>query len=139
MQRIYAAAIFALFATGLAQAQSPPTGMSVSGSAINRSTLNSSATITTGNTFQTVLKSNAGTSTQRQSLTIQNNNTTDACWLSFGTLANGTAITAANAAKASSIGLAAGQAYTRYWPFVPNDEIEATCASNSDTLYIDNQ
>lgn len=120
-------------------AQSPPSGSPISGVPINRSTINSSATITTGNTFQTVLASNFGTATQRQALTIQNSNATDSCWLTFGTLSNGTKITATNAAKATSILLLAGGSYTRYFPYVPNDEIEATCASNSDTLYIETQ
>lgn len=130
MQRIYAAAIFALFASGFAQAQSPPIGMSVSGSAINRSTLNSSATITAGNTFQTILASNFGTAVQRQALTIENNNATDSCWIFIGPLASAT--------KATSILLLAGGSYTRYWPFVPSDAINATCATSSDTLYVDN-
>jgi hypothetical protein len=123
-----------------AYAQSPVgtgTGASVSGIAVNRSTLNSSVTITTGNAFQTVLASNQTNGKPRQSLTIDNNNATDTCWVTFGVL-NGVVITAANAAKGSSIQLLAGQALTRYWPYVPNDEIEATCASTSDTLYVDN-
>lgn len=110
-----------------------------SGAPVNRATRNSSATITTGNTFQTVLASNFGTSIQRQALTIENNNTSDSCWIAFGKTAGGTVITAANATKAESILLQAGGAFTRYWPFVPSDEIEATCAANNDTLYIDNQ
>jgi hypothetical protein len=102
----------------------------VDGVAINRSTLNSSATITTGNTFQTVLASILGTTTQRQALTIQNNNATDSCWIYVGS---------GSATKANSILLASGQAYTRYWPYVPSDAIQATCATNSDTVYIDVQ
>jgi hypothetical protein len=94
-------------------------------------TNNRSVVITTGNTFQAVLA--AG---NHRSLTIQNNNATDTCWISFGSIA-GTAITAGNAAKASSIELLAGQAYTRYFPYVPSDAIIATCASSSDTLYVD--
>lgn len=95
-------------------------------------TVNKSAVITTGNTFQVVLP--IILLANRRSLTIQNNNTSDTCWITFGT-----GVTAANAAKASSIALSAGQAYTRYYPYVPSDEIEGTCASNSDTLYIDVQ
>lgn len=99
-----------------------------------RSTINQSAVITVGNTFQTVLA--AG---NRQSLTIQNNNATDSCWIVFGTRTNGTAITAGTATKAESILLLAGGSFTRYWPYIPNDAIQGTCASNSDTLYIDIQ
>jgi hypothetical protein len=35
--------------------------------------------------------------------------------------------------------LVAGGSYTRYYPYVPSDEIEGTCATTSDTLYIDFQ
>lgn len=102
------------------------------------STTNSSGTITTGAAFQTVLSAVTQTN-QRRSLTIENNNASDNCWITFGTLANGTKITAANAAKGTSILLIPGGSLTRYYPYVPNDEIEATCATTSDTLYIDTQ
>ena len=98
----------------------------VQGVPIQRSTVNASATITTGNTFQTVL---AATIT-RKALTIENNNATDSCWLFIGS---------GSAAKGTSILLLAGGSYVRYWPYVPNDALQATCASNNDTLYIDYQ
>jgi hypothetical protein len=145
LRKLLAALLFCVACYAPTSAQAQAVGEQVQGVAINRSTLNNSATITTGNTFQTVLATSQGVVTaqggpqQRQALTIQNNNATDSCWISFGVLANGTKITAANAAKTTSILLLAGQAYTRYWPYVPNDEIEATCASNSDTLYVDVQ
>lgn len=107
------------------------------GQATVAQTTNSSVVITTGNTFQTVLAAVTANS-QRKSLTIQNNNASDACWITFGKIGS-TVITFGNAAKATSIQLAAGQAYTRYYPYIPNDEIEATCATSSDTLYIDSQ
>src|SRR6185437_5895153 len=97
---------------------------------VNRSTLNASVTIATGNTFQTVLSA-MGATTQRQALTIQNNNTnTDNCWVFIGS---------GSATEAKSIILAPGQAYTRYWPYAPSDAIQATCATTSDTLYADVQ
>lgn len=99
-----------------------------------RSTVNQSAVIAVGNTFQTILA--AG---NRQSLTIQNNNATDSCWIAFGTRANGTAITSGTATKAESILLLAGGSFTRYWPYIPNDAIQGTCATSSDSLYIDIQ
>lgn len=98
-------------------------------------TTNSSAVIATGNTFQTVL---AATTTgpgnnPRHSLTIQNNNTNgDNCWIVVGGVLG-------SAAKVSAIILSQGQAYTRYYPFIPADAIHATCATSSDTLYIDTQ
>jgi len=95
----------------------------------NLSTVNSSIVVTAGGIFQTVLAA-VGTGRSRRSLTIQNNNSADTCWVHVGT---GT-VTAAK-----SIALAPGQAYTRYFPYVPSDAIQATCATTSDTLYVDNQ
>jgi curli biogenesis system outer membrane secretion channel CsgG len=92
-------------------------------------TTNGSVAITTGNTFQTVLTA-VTTNAQRRSLTIQNNNASDSCWLFIGT---------GSATKGTAILLASGQAYTRYYPYIPTDAIQATCATTADTLYIDNQ
>jgi hypothetical protein len=101
---------------------------------VNLPTTNGAVTITTGNTFQTVLAKVSG-GILRHSLTIENNNTnTDNCWIMFGI-----GVTAANATAAKSIMLLPGGSYTRYYPYVPSDEIEATCAGNSDTLYLDTQ
>lgn len=125
-----AAIVIALWSAAPAQQfQGPP----VQGSVVNRSTKITTVVIAAGNTFQTALASIIGnTSVQRQALTIQNNNTTtDNCWLYLGPNASAT--------KATSILLAPGQAYTRYWPFVPSDEINLTCATTSDTMYVDNQ
>lgn len=130
MRKLLAACCFVLFAYTPVFAQSQ-NGMPTTGVVINRATVNSSVTITTGNTFQQALPSNLGTATQRQALTIQNNNTsTDNCWVFLGTTASAT--------KATSILLSPGEAYTRYWPFVPSDAVQVTCASNSDTVYVDN-
>jgi hypothetical protein len=102
-------------------------------------TINGSVTIVTGNTFQQVLAATTFTvDQQRKSLTIENNNTSDNCWIAFGAV-GGAAITAANATKAESILLLPGGSYQRYFPYVPSDAIIGTCASNSDTLYIDTQ
>lgn len=121
-------------------------GEPVAGVAINRSTVSTPAIITTGNTFQTVLASNLGTATQRQALTIENNNATDNCriiiggpWLAGDTTSttrtvNGVSVTGTQA----SILLTAGGSYSRYWPFVPSDAILATCTSSGDSLYVDN-
>lgn len=92
-------------------------------------TTNSSAVIATGNTFQTILTA-VTSNNQRRSLTIQNNNATDSCWLFIG---------AGSATKGTSMLLLAGQGYTRYYPYIPSDVIQATCASTSDTLYADVQ
>lgn len=125
MLRSLIATGFALFisTSAMAQNQSRPQ---------NLPTKNTSVVIATGNTFQTVLA--APTGDPRNSLTIQNNNAADSCWITFGV-----GITAGNATKAKSILLLAGGSYTRYWPYTPSDEIEGTCASSSDTLYIDSQ
>jgi hypothetical protein len=92
-------------------------------------TTNSSVVIATGNTFQTILTA-ITSNNQRRSLTIQNNNATDSCWVFVG---------AGSAAKGTSILLLAGGSYTRYYPYVPSDAIQATCASSSDTMYVDIQ
>ncbi len=113
-RKILAAAFFALFAAQAnAQTAIPTT--------------NSSITITTGGTFQNLF---ASIGRGRRSLTIQNNNASDSCWIFIG---SGTA------SKAVSILLLSGQAYTRYYPFLPSDVIQATCATSADTLYADVQ
>lgn len=92
----------------------------------NRTTINGSVSITTGGTFQQILAANA-----RWSVTVENNNTnTDKCWIYIG---------AGTASEAASIMLLPGGSYTRYSPFIPSDEIQATCAAASDTLYVDTQ
>lgn len=104
-------------------------GSPVQGVVQFRGTVNRSAVITTGNTFQTILTAETANS-RRQSLTIANNNATDSCWVYVG---------AGTATKATSILLLAGGSYSRYWPYIPQDAIQATCANNSDTLYVDIQ
>lgn len=96
-------------------------------------TTNSSAVIATGNTFQTVLTA-ITQNNQRRSLTIQNNNTTstDNCWIKVGG-------TLGAATKGTSILLTPGAAYTRYTPYIPADDIHATCVTSSNTVYIDIQ
>jgi hypothetical protein len=105
----------------------------IAGAAFAQSTVaqttNSSATIVTGNTFQTVLAA-VTQNNQRRSLTIENNNATDSCWVFIGS---------AVAAKGTSILLLPGGSYTRYQPYVPADAIQATCTSTNDTLYVDIQ
>jgi len=108
----------ALFADAPARAQ------------INAQTVNGSISITTGNTFQSILSALGTSIAPRRSLTIQNNNASDSCWIFLGS---------GSATKAASILLASGQAYTRYYPYVPSDAIQGTCANNGDTLYVDTQ
>ena len=99
--------------------------------------------ITTGLTYQQILPANGG----RGSLTIQNNNASDQCELLVGgpwqagdtTSTSRTVGGVSVTALQGSIVLAAGQAYTRYYPYVPSDIILATCASNGDSLYVDTQ
>lgn len=85
--------------------------------------------IATGNTFQQVLA--ASTINNRFSITIQNNNATDSCWVFLGPNASAT--------KATSILLLAGGSYTRYYPYIPSNAIQVTCVSTSDTMYLDTQ
>lgn len=92
-----------------------------------------SAVIATGNTFQTIMSA-MGDNESRNSLTIQNNNTTstDNCWIVVGGALG-------SATKGTAILLAPGQAYTRYYPFVPSDAIHATCVTSANTIYADTQ
>lgn len=98
--------------------------------------------ITTGNTFQVALPSGA-----KRSMTIQNNNASDTCYLLVGgpwQLGDTTAITrvlngVTIAASKASIVLTAGQSYARFFPFIPNDQILATCATTGSSLYVDYQ
>jgi hypothetical protein len=130
MRRTLLASATLVFASGLAQAQSFSSDLP---------TINGSVTIATGNTFQQILVATTFTVDQaRKSLTIQNNNTSDNCWITFGAI-GGVAITASNATKTQSILLVPGGSYQRYFPYVPSDAIIGTCASNSDTLYIEVQ
>lgn len=104
--------------------------------------LNRSISVTTGNTYQAIDAVNES----RRSVTIQNNNTnTDNCWINVdGKVAAGnttaTSVTNVNgtitAAKASIL-LQPGQAYTRYYPYVPSGAIVGTCAGSADSIYAD--
>jgi hypothetical protein len=117
-----AALCFALLATS-AFAEPPKTGP----------TNKRSAVITTGNTFQTIMAA-MGDNESRNSLTIQNNNTTstDNCWIVVGG-------TLGSATKGTAILLIPGASYTRYYPFVPSDAIHATCVTSANTIYADTQ
>jgi hypothetical protein len=86
------------------------------------------ATIEAGNKFQQVL---ASSGTERRMLRISNNNTNgDSCWVFVGS---------GRASKEGSYAVPPGKEYLRYPPFVPSDAIQATCASSSDTLYVEYQ
>jgi hypothetical protein len=94
-------------------------------------TTNSSAVIAAGNTFQQILAA-VTNNNQRRSLTIQNDNTNgDNCWLFIGATGSAT--------KGTSMLLGPGGSYQRYSPYVPADNIAATCTNTSDTLYADFQ
>jgi hypothetical protein len=120
MKRI-ALALLALLMSLPAHAQQAP---------LNLGTVNGSIVITAGNTFQQVLAALTGNN-RRRSLTISNNNATDSCWLFIGPTASAT--------KGTSILLLSGGSYTRYYPYIPSDNIAATCVTTSDTLYADTQ
>ena len=99
----------------LAQSQAPP---------------GTSVTIVTGSKFQQVVPPSTN-GTERRSLTIQNNSANvDSCWVFIGT---------SKPSKEASFELAPGKSLIRYWPFVPSDAIQATCASSSDTLNVEYQ
>lgn len=95
-----------------------------------KATTRTSVSIVSGSTFQTLLAQLAPGAV-RASLTIENNNTNgDNCWI---TVDGGTAT------KGNAILLTPGGSYTRYYPFTPANLIQGTCASNGDTIYVDNQ
>lgn len=121
MHRILAACLFALWLISPASAQTVA------------QTTRVPTAITTGNTFQTILPA-VTSNNQRKSLQIQNNNATDSCWVDYGI-----GVTAGNASKANAILLLPGASFTRYTPYIPADEIEATCATTADTLRVDSQ
>lgn len=109
-------------------------------------TTNLSNTITTGLTYQ-VLKAALVPPAQLRSLTIENNNASDSCWIevsgvvvatnttSTSVTVNGNSITAQKA----SIQLLPGGSYTRYYPYIPNGPIVGTCTTTSDSIYVDVQ
>lgn len=116
-----------LAVAGLLAAASPSWGQ-----VTPAATVNGSITITAGNTFQQVLAVIGAPPTPRRSITIQNNNTNgDNCWVFIGATATAT--------KATSMLLGPGGSYQRYFPYLPSDNIAATCATTSDTLYVDTQ
>lgn len=147
MKRLLLASACLLWAFD-ASAQQNVRGVPTDGVAVNHS-----LTITTGNTYQTVVAS-AITSTntpsaaqsQRRSITIQNNNTnTDNCFVedtglvaAANTTSTNVTTTDANTITSAqaSILLAPGGSYQRYWPLIPNSAIVATCAGNGDSLFI---
>lgn len=104
---------------------------------------NWSVSITTGNTFQQVQPRNDA----RRSLTVQNNNAFDSCYVNIdGSVVAGNTTASSvttkggtiTAAKASVL-LSAGQSYARYYPYVPSGPIVATCATTASSLYVDMQ
>jgi len=107
---------------------------------------NNSISITTGNTYQLV----AARGQSMRSLTIQNNNATDACYVELSglpTAAGTSQIVAGTTTTSTVIGgmatskwsilLAAGASLSRYYPFIPLGPIFATCATTGDSLYVD--
>lgn len=135
-----AATILFVLASGAAYSQGQFTSVVGSKTVSALPTNRVAIVIAAGNTFQTVL----AVSASRRSLTIQNNNATDSCWLDFGSApafppAVGVPITAGTATKAGAELLLPGGSLSRYYPYVPSDELEATCATTGDTMRIEYQ
>jgi hypothetical protein len=100
----------------------------VAGAPINRSTLSTPTTITTANTFQTILGTTQSGTTVRQELTVENNNASNVfCYLFFGT---------STATTPNSLLLNSGVPYRRDWPFVPSDQLQATCTLTGGSLFL---
>jgi hypothetical protein len=121
-----------LLTIGLAVAAVLGAVMTAGGQAITvpALTTNASVSISTGNTFQTIITPPAAPA-QWRSVTIENNNTnTDNCWIT---------VDGGAASKAKAILLLPGGSYTRYFPYVPANAIQGTCQTSADTLYVDYQ
>jgi hypothetical protein len=132
-------ALAILPAIAWAQQGANPSPSGVGGININRSTLNSSVAIATSGTFQQILAATTTSNTIRQSLTIENNSTspTMQCWIFLGPT-SATVAGGVSAVISNSILLLQGGSYTRYWPIVPSDAVQATCQTGG-TLYVDTQ
>jgi hypothetical protein len=110
----------------------------------NRGTLNYSQKITLGATYQTLRPAE-----NRWSITVQNNNASDACYVFIGgtQITPGTTTTATTitvngvsmTAGQASIALSSGASWARYAPYIPNDVIYGTCATTGDSIYVDIQ
>jgi hypothetical protein len=107
-----------------------------------KATVPGAVSITTGLTYQQIVAAGS-----KVSITIQNNNTSDSCWIIVGGpfLAGDTTATSRTIAGASisalkaSIVLAPAGSYTRYMPYIPGDTILGTCTTTGDSIYVDTQ
>lgn len=103
---------------------------------------NHSQPVATGNTYQQLLAAAV-----HKSVSIQNNNATDTCEIDPTGTVNGGDTTSTSktiggktlTAIQVSIELLPGQAWTRYYPYIPNNAIVGTCSSSSDSIYVDTQ
>jgi hypothetical protein len=129
MRRIILAAVlcFALADLASAQQSNQTPAPAFAGAPVNRSTLSTPTTITTANQFQTILGATSGV-TMRQQLTVENNNTSNVfCYLFFGT---------STATTPNSLLLNSGIPYQRNFPFIPNDQLQATCTLTGGSLFL---
>ena len=97
---------------------------------IDTPTINGSVTITSGGTFQQLLAALGVPPAVRRSLTIENNNATGNCYVFVG---------ATTASTPIAMLLLPGGSYQRYYPYVPSDPIQGTCATTGAALYVDTQ
>lgn len=118
----------------------PPVADAQQAGVLDIPTVKTPITITTGGTFQTALPAVATNSAARRSMTIQNNNLAkacqaagncDVCYLYLGPIGSAT--------LNNSLRLGAGQAYTRFYPYVPSDAVNVTCDTTGDFMYVDTQ
>jgi hypothetical protein len=133
MQRTVLALVLCLaFAdTAFAQQSNQTPAQAVAGAPVLRSTLSTPTTITNANQFQTILGSTQSGTVIRQQLTVENNNASNIfCYLFFGT---------STATTPNSLLLNSGIPYRREWPFIPNDQVQATCTLTGGSLYVDVQ
>ena len=129
MRRIIALVFLAAFVLSAAAQQSNQTpAPAFAGAPVLRSTVSTPTTITTANTFQTILSSAQSGTTIRGQLTVENNNASNVfCYLFFGT---------STATTPNSLLLNSGFPFLRSWPFVPNDQLQATCTLTGGSLFL---
>lgn len=136
MFRVVALALLVLSLAGAARAQNTyNTGTPVQGRPFSLSTRNSSVTLATSG-FTLVLPASypqASSSVyMRQELTVNNNNSSDKCYVFLGPATS-------TATSQISMLITAGNSIRREWPVVPDDAVQIACDKPGDSVYIDFQ
>lgn len=129
MRWLLVLALFLFVGAAVAQQSNYTPGLGVIGIPVTRSTLVTPTTIVSANVFQIILNSTANSNvTIRGRLEIQNNNSVGtSCFVFFGST---------NPTTGNSIILGSGGLYTREFPYIPSDTVQATCGANNSSLFV---